>query len=148
VTLFCVGLALTLARTTPKCQKHLLKEQGDMRGTIVDAIKREIMSWPGVTSQPQSFGGIDFRVGGKELGHLHGENMVDLPLKPNVFLNNNSNLIDAAKQSKDKTQRPLPQHDVYPESNWINYWIGGEDDVPQVIELFKLKYETLTKVRN
>ena len=148
LTLFCVGLALTLARTTPKCQKHLLKEQGDMRGTIVDAIKREIMSWPGVTSQPQSFGGIDFRVGGKELGHLHGENMVDLPLRPNLFINRKNNLIEAPKQSQEKTERSLPPHDVYPESNWINYWIGGEDDVPQVIELFKLKYETLTKVRS
>jgi MFS family permease len=137
LTLFCVGLALTLARTAPKCQKCLPKEQGEMRGDIVEAIKREILSWPNVTSQPQSFGGVDFRVGGKELGHLHGENMVDLPL-----------LIEAPKQSQEKTQRSLPPHDAYPESNWINYWIRGEDDVPKVIELFRLKYETLTKVRN
>jgi hypothetical protein len=146
LTLFCVGLALTVARTAPKCQKCLPKEQGEMRGDIVEAIKREILSWPNVTSQPQSFGGIDFRVGGKELGHLHGENMVDLPLRPNVFLNRK--LREAAKQSQEKTQRPLPPHDAYPESNWINYWIRGEGDVPKVIELFRLQYDRLTKVTN
>jgi MFS family permease len=149
LTLFCVGLALTLARTAPKCQKCLPKEQGEMRGDIVEAIKREILSWPNVTSQPQSFGGIDFRVGGKEIGHLHGENMVDLPLRPNVFLASssiNNKLMGAPKQSQEKTQRSLPPHDAYPESNWINYWIKGEDDVPRVVALFRLQYDRLTKV--
>jgi hypothetical protein len=149
LTLFTVGLALTLARTTPKCQKHLPKERGEMRGAIVEAMKREIMSWPNVTSQPHRFGGIDFRVGGKEMGHLHGENMVDLPLPPNALLASSSNkLMGLPKQWEEKTQGSLPPHDAYPESNWINYWIKGEDDVPRVVALFRLQYDRLTKVTN
>jgi MFS family permease len=150
LTLFCVGLALTLARTTPKCQKHLPKEQGEMRGAIVETIKREIMSWPDVTSQPHRFGGVDFRVGGKEMGHLHGENMVDLPLPPNaLFAGSSSNkLMGVPKQWEEKAQGSLPPHDAYPESNWINYWIKGEDDMPRVVALFRLEYDRLTKVTN
>jgi MFS family permease len=148
LTLFSVGLALTLARTAPKCQKCLPKEQGEMRGSIVEAIKREILNWPNVTSQPQSFGGVDFRVGGKELGHLHGENMADLPLPPNVFLgsSNTENKLDRVlKQWDEKAQGSLPPHDTYPESKWTNYWIKGEEDVPRVVALFRLQYDRLTK---
>jgi MFS family permease len=147
LALSSVVLALMLARTTPKCQNHLPKERGEMRGSIVDRIKREIMSWPGVTSQPHSFGGVDFRVGGKELGHLHGENMVDLPLRPNVFLasSNINKFMEAPKQWDEKAQESVPPHDAYPESKWTNYWIKGEDDVPRVVALFRLQYDRLTK---
>jgi MFS family permease len=149
LTLFCVGLALTFLRTTPKCQKHVPKEQGEMRGANVETIKREILSWPNVTSQPHSFGGVDFRVGGKEMGHLHGENMVDLPLSPNaLFAGSSSKLMGLPEERQEKTQVSLPPHDEYPESNWINYWIKGDDDVPRVIALFRLQYDRLTKARN
>lgn len=47
--------------------------------TIADHIAREISSWPGVTSAPHRFGGIEFRVGRRELGHLHGDHLADLP---------------------------------------------------------------------
>jgi Family of unknown function (DUF5519) len=103
-----------------------------------------------VTAQPHRFGGIDFRVGAKEMGHLHGENMIDLPLPPNIVLANSSynKLMGAPKQSKEKIEGSLPAHDVYPECRWINYWIKDEDDVPRVIALFRLQYDRLTKVRN
>ena len=113
-------------------------------------IKSEIMSWPGVTSQPHAFGGIDFRIGPKEIGHLHGENIVDLPLPPNIFLTNSYNknkLMAPPKQGREEVEGSLP-HDTYPECKWINYWIKGEDDVPQVIALFRLQYDRLTKVTN
>ena len=145
LALFSVGLAIILARTTPKCQNHLPKERGEIRGTIVDAIKREILSWPGVTSQPQRFGGIEFRVGTKEMGHLHGENLVDLPLPPNIFLASSGNKLMGAPKQGGETEGSLPPHDAYPESKWVNYWIKGEDDVPQVMALFRLQYDRLTK---
>ncbi len=105
-----------------------------------------------MTLQPHRFGGVDFRVSGKEMGHLHGENMVDLPLHPNVFFagnnNNNNKLMEEPKHWEEKAQGSLPLHDTYPESKWINYWIKGEDDVPWVIALFRLQYDSLTKVKN
>jgi hypothetical protein len=46
---------------------------------IANAIERERRSWPGVTVAPHRFGGIAFRIGRRELGHLHGDRLADLP---------------------------------------------------------------------
>lgn len=42
-------------------------------------IEREVASWPGVSVEPHRFGGVEFRVGRRELGHLHGSRLADLP---------------------------------------------------------------------
>jgi hypothetical protein len=35
-------------------------------------------------------------------------------------------------------------HHVLPKSGWVSYWINkGEEDVPAVVELFKMRYEQL-----
>jgi hypothetical protein len=39
--------------------------------------------------------------------------------------------------------RASPHH-VLPQSRWISYWIErAEEDVPAVIELFRMRYEQL-----
>src|SRR4029077_9807160 len=43
-----------------------------MPNHIADEIARHVASWPGVTVAPHRFGGVEFRVGRRELGHLHG----------------------------------------------------------------------------
>jgi luciferase-like monooxygenase len=37
----------------------------------------------------------------------------------------------------------LPHH-IYPESGWVSYWIRKSDDIPAVLDLFKIQYERLT----
>ena len=44
-----------------------------------DAIVREVSAWPGVTTGRHRFGGTEFRYGRRELGHLHGGRVADLP---------------------------------------------------------------------
>ena len=34
-------------------------------------------------------------------------------------------------------------HHFLPESGWVSYWIKGEQDFPKVIELFKMRYDSL-----
>ena len=46
---------------------------------IRETIVNTVMSWPGVTERPHRFGGIQFSLGERELGHLHGDRMADLP---------------------------------------------------------------------
>ena len=44
--------------------------------------------------------------------------------------------------------RASPHH-VLPQSSWISYWINkGEEDVPAVIELFRMRYEQLNQGHN
>ena len=50
-----------------------------MNTQITQIIKDEILKWPGITTEPNRFGGIEFLVNKKEMGHLHGEKLADLP---------------------------------------------------------------------
>src|SRR3954447_8530715 len=52
--------------------------------SISDQIRQDVLSWPGVTVEPHRFGGIEFRLGKGELGHLHGDYLADLPFPARV----------------------------------------------------------------
>jgi hypothetical protein len=99
--------------------------------TIIDKIKNEILSWPHVTAAPHQFGGIEFRLDKRELGHIHGGRLADLPFPMNI----RNELVNSGLASP---------HHILPQSGWISYWIErGEDDVPAVIALFRMRYEKL-----
>ncbi|MGA9151539.1 MAG: MFS transporter [Candidatus Nitrosopolaris sp.] len=115
---------------SPKCQNHLPEERGGMDTTITQTIVQKILEWPGVTTEPNRFGGIEFLVNKKEMGHLHGERLADLPFS--IIIREN---LVASGQA-------LPHH-IYPESGWVSYWIRNSGDIPAVINLFKLQYERL-----
>jgi hypothetical protein len=97
---------------------------------ITENIKKEILSWPGVTCNPDRFGGIEFRVNKRDMGHIHGEKLADLPFPMEM----RKGLISSGKV--------LP-HIIYPESMWVSYIIRSEEDAPKIIDLFRLQYERL-----
>ena len=41
--------------------------------SIRETIEREVTGWPGVEERRHRFGGVEFRVNGHEIGHLHGD---------------------------------------------------------------------------
>ena len=47
---------------------------------LIERIKEQIMRWEGVTSGVHKFGGIEFRIGNREMGHVHGDKLADLPV--------------------------------------------------------------------
>jgi hypothetical protein len=96
--------------------------------SIEQRIVREISEWPNVTVAPHRFGGVEFRVGRRELGHLHGSRWADLPFPVRV----RDELIAAGKAER---------HHVLPESGWITVRIRDANDVPRVVELFRMNYE-------
>jgi hypothetical protein len=100
----------------------------DTIDTIHKAIVREISSWPGVTIGRHRFGGTEFRIGRRELGHVHGSRLADLPF-PLLIRNE---LVSAG--------RAEPHH-IHPESGWVSFFIRGDQDVPRVIQLFRLNYD-------
>jgi hypothetical protein len=92
-----------------------------------ERIATEVLSWPGVTSAPHRFGGTEFRLGRRELGHLHGDRFADLPFP---------------RRQRDEliaTGRARPHH-VLPDSGWVTAPIDP-DDVEPVVELFRAAYE-------
>lgn len=46
-------------------------------------IKNALLSWPGVTAHPHQFGGTEYQLGRREIGHIHGDVLVDIPFPTN-----------------------------------------------------------------
>ena len=98
---------------------------------ILASIQKQILSWPNVTAESHKFGGIEFRLNKREMGHIHGERLVDLPFP----MSTRNELVSAGRVSP---------HHVLPQSGWVSYWISkGEEDVPAVVELFRIRYGQL-----
>lgn len=49
------------------------------RTQIAQRIEQEVTGWEGVSSAAHRFGGVEFRVGRREIGHLHGGHLADIP---------------------------------------------------------------------
>ncbi|MGH2748050.1 MAG: luciferase family protein [Actinomycetota bacterium] len=94
------------------------------------AIEEAVLGWTGVTGHPHRFGGVEFRLGKVELGHLHGDRLADLPF-PTKLRN---------ELVQDGRARP---HHVLPSSGWVSRPIRDASDVAEVIALFRLNYDRL-----
>jgi Family of unknown function (DUF5519) len=101
---------------------------------VFEKIKTEVMSWQGVTSQPHRFGGIEFRVNRREMGHMHGGRFADLPFPMSI------------RNELVKDGRALPHH-VLPNSGWVTFLISEEADINSLINLFRMQYERLSGSR-
>ena len=95
---------------------------------IREAIGREVGSWDGVTAHPHRFGGTEFRLGGRELGHLH-EAWADLPFTARI------------REMLVETGRAEPHR------FGVRGWVSRDLD-REVIELFRLSYERACVARN
>jgi hypothetical protein len=79
------------------------------------------------TVQDHRFGGVEFRVGRRELGHLHAR-FADLPFPPRI----RDELIAAGRA------RP---HHVLPDSGWVTVPMRTSDEAKGVVELLRQNYE-------
>lgn len=95
--------------------------------SIVGRIQHEVASWPGVTVEAHRGGMVFFHVGQREIGHLHGDRLADLPFPVRI----REKLVDEGKADL---------HYLHPRSGWISYYIRGEQDIDAIIELFRLNY--------
>ena len=93
-----------------------------------ERIRAEIGALEGVTAAPHRFGGIEYRYGRRELGHVHGDRFADLPFPRRV----RDELVAAGRA------RP---HHVMPDSGWVTAPMETDEDVENVVALFKLGYE-------
>jgi len=99
-----------------------------MPESIQQKIVREVSGWPDVTVQPHRFGGLEFRLGRRELGHLHGSRLADLAFPVKV----RERLVAAGEAEP---------HHILPESGWVSFHIHDASDVARVVALFRLNYD-------
>jgi Family of unknown function (DUF5519) len=98
--------------------------------SLRELVEEEVSGWPGVEARPHRFGGVEFRVRGHEIGHLHGSRLVDLPFPVRV------------RKELVAEGRAQPHH-LLPQTGWVSYYPSGAEDASAVVELFRLNYERL-----
>jgi hypothetical protein len=99
-----------------------------MNDELRAAIEREVTSWPGVTTGDTGRGGLQFRYGRVELGHLHGGSFADLPFPRKV----RDELIATGQAAV---------HPPLPDSGWVRRQIDGPADAEAVIALLRMNYD-------
>ena len=93
-------------------------------------ITAEVTSWPGVTAGPGPRGEFGFRVGRREMGHLHGDRVAHFGFPRTVW----RELMDAGRI----VRHPI-DHD-----GWGARAIRSPEDEAEVIALLRLNYERAT----
>jgi hypothetical protein len=82
----------------------------------------------GVAVLPHRFGGIEFRLGKRELGHIHGDSLLDIPFPMSI----RNELVESGEVKK---------HHLLPESGWVSFSITREADVAKAIALLRRSFD-------
>ena len=94
-----------------------------------ERITEQITSWPGVAAGPGRRGEFAFKVGGRELGHLHGDHVAHFGFPKEVW----SSLFEQGR---------IEYHPIFPgRPGFGARRIETEDDVEDVVALMRLNYE-------
>jgi hypothetical protein len=97
--------------------------------TARQRITEEVTSWPGVEAGPGRRGEFSFKVGRREIGHLHGDRAAHFAFPKRVFL-------ELFEQGR------VGYHPVFPgKAGWAARSIEDDADVRDVIELLRLNYD-------
>lgn len=95
-------------------------------------ITRTVLSWEHVESHPHRFGGTEFRIGKRELGHIHGNVLLDIPFPKRIRVE----LVAAGAAEP---------HHVLPNSGWVSFYIREQEDVDRAVKLLRRSYQLALK---
>ena len=98
---------------------------------IVDTL----LTWAGTEIHPHRFGGTEFRIGKREIGHTHGDSLVDIPFPKKV----RDEIVTAGEASP---------HHILPETGWVSFYLREEGDVERAIALLRRSYEIALKQKS
>jgi hypothetical protein len=82
----------------------------------------------GVSVRPHRFGGCEYVLGTREIGHIHGDQLVDIPFPRKI------------RDDLVATGRAEPHH-ILPETGWVSFYLREADDIGQAIRLLEESYE-------
>jgi Luciferase len=94
-----------------------------------ERITEEVTSWPGVTAGPGSRGEFSFKVGRREIGHLHGDRAAHFGFPKEVW----HSLFEEGR---------IEYHPVFPgRAGFGARRIETQDDLEDVVALMRLNYD-------
>lgn len=99
--------------------------------TVSQLIIQEVTSWPGVEAGPGQRGEYAFRLGRREIGHLHGDRAAHFGFPKDVW----AELMEQGRVVRHPIDRP----------GLAARRIEDEADVREVIELMRLSYDRIVR---
>ena len=97
--------------------------------TASGRITAEVTSWPGVTAGDGDRGEFGFRVGRREIGHLHGDRVLHIGYPKDVW----QELFDAGR---------IGYHPIFPgKPGFGSRALATDADVEDAIALIRINYE-------
>jgi Family of unknown function (DUF5519) len=109
------GLKVATALTAPKVL------------TYMDEIEAEVESWEKTSISNHKYGGIQFNKDGAEIGHIHGNGLLDIPF-------NKKTKNEFIKEGK------LKDHHIFKNSGWSSFYIHTNEDKDYAIKLLRESY--------
>jgi hypothetical protein len=97
--------------------------------TASERITEEVTSWPGVEAGPGSRGEFGFRVGGHEIGHLHGDRTAHFGFPREIGAE--------LREQGRVGPHPVNRHSTKMAARQIQ----SEADIDEVIALMRLNYD-------
>lgn len=94
----------------------------------------QVLSWPGVSAHDHRFGGIEFRLGNRQLGHLHGDRIADIPLRRPL----RDELVASGR---------VRIHRWRPDSGWVTVDIDSPQGRDEAVRLLRVGYESALRTR-
>ena len=89
----------------------------------------EVTAWPGVTLEEGRFGSTRFMLGRRELGHVHGSSILDMPLPKPL----KAELIERGEAIQHRYTRP--------ESGWVTIELDDADAIERSLGILRERYE-------
>ena len=93
----------------------------------LSALISTVSGWPGISTRPHRFGGTEFSLDGREIGHVHRSGIVDI-----VFPRRVRDLLVGAGNTGP--------HHIYPDSGWTTFRMTGPDALNRATWLLRLSY--------
>ena len=94
---------------------------------LMTKVEREVLGWPGVTSEPGRFGATSFRYGKREIGHIHHDRIADLPV--------------TSEMREDILARGRARAHRAGVKGYISYPLKDQEDVSVVLEILGANYD-------
>jgi len=98
-------------------------------------ITAAVLAWAGTSAEPHRFGGTEYRLGTREIGHIHGDYLVDIPFPVQV----RTELVNAGAAEP---------HHLLKESGWVSFYLRQHEDIARAIALLQRSYDLAVAQRN
>lgn len=101
----------------------------------MDDIEREVLSWQHTSLRVHKFGGTQFNINDRELGHIHGNGLLDV-------------LFSRKMKAELSEKYPVKDHHIFKNSGWVSFHVQNEADKKVAIELLRYSYVAVCRKLN